>query len=308
MKIGIVGLGQMGKPIALNLLRAHGNLIVVGRSEAIRAEFQQLGALAAADPIALGEADIIFTCLPDAKAIESLLFGEGLLDTLRPGRILVDLSTTGYAQTLTIAGRLADRGIQFLDAPVSGMASRAREGTLTVMCGGDRKTFEDVGDVFSSFSSRVLYMGKVGNGQLAKLINQLLFNVNAAALAEILPLSSKLGLDPDRIGEVINSGTGRSFASEFFIPRILSGDFSQGYPMSAAYKDLVSCAQIASELCVPLPVTAAATASYQMTLLRGHGAGDKGSMVKSFEELLGVEFRSPGFDSAAHSYNEIAKP
>ncbi|RUV97483.1 NAD(P)-dependent oxidoreductase [Mesorhizobium sp. M5C.F.Ca.IN.020.14.1.1] len=299
MKIGIIGLGQMGRPIALNLLKAEGDLLVVGRSGAVTTEFEQLGAAVSTDPAALAEVDAIFTCLPNGKVVGNLLFGEGnLTGLLRPGHIVVDLGTTGYLETLDIARRLTDQGVKFLDAPISGMASRAREGSLTLMCGGERDTFESMRGIFSSFASKMLYMGKVGNGQLTKLINQILFNVNAAALAEILPLSAKLELDPDLIGEVINSGTGRSFASEFFIPRILSDDFSQGYPMNAAYKDLVSCARIASEMCVPLPVTAAATASYQMTMLRGYGSGDKGSMVKAFEDLLCVQFRSAATASA----------
>ena len=121
----------------------------------------------------------------------------------------------------------------------------------------------------------------------------MLFDINAAALAEVLPMAAKMGLDCDLVGAVINSGTGRSYASEFFIPRILRGHFADGYPMAHAYKDLVNGAELGADLCIPMPVLAAATATYQAALLRGHGEKDKGAMVRVFEELLGVQYRSP---------------
>ena len=124
-------------------------------------------------------------------------------------------------------------------------------------------------------------MGPAGSGQLTKLINQLLFDINAAALGEILPMAVKMGLDPDLVGEVVNSGTGRSYASEFFMPRILRGHFCDGYPMAHAYKDLVSGAELGANHCIPMPVLAAATATYQTALLKGHGEKDKGAWCAS---------------------------
>jgi len=172
------------------------------------------------------------------------------------------------------------------------MEARAIDGTLTVMCGGERAVFDKVKPLLDCIGNKILYMGGAGSGQLTKLINQLLFDINAAAIAEILPMSKKMGLDPDLVGEVVNSGTGRSYASEFFIPRILKGHFGDGYLMKHAYKDLVSGAELGASLCIPMPVLAAATATYQMALLKGHGEKDKGGMVTVFEELLGVSYRS----------------
>ena len=135
-------------------------------------------------------------------------------------------------------------------------------------------------------------MGDIGSGQLMKLINQLLFDINAAALAEILPLASKLGIDPELAGEVVNSGTGRSYASEFFVPHILNGVFDNGYPMETAYKDLKSGADISARFKIPTPVLAAVTSTYQQALLEGHGEKGKGAMILVFERLLGVSFRA----------------
>ena len=134
-------------------------------------------------------------------------------------------------------------------------------------------------------------MGQSGQGQLAKLINQLLFDINLAAIAEILPMAAKMGVDCGKITQVINSGTGRSYASEFFIPRILEGSFEDGYSLKNAYKDLQSASQISAKHAIPLPVLAAATATYQSALQKGFGEDNKGGMIKVFEQLLGVEFR-----------------
>ncbi len=293
MKIGFAGLGQMGRPIALNLLKSGATLAVTDRSPKSFAEFESKGAATSTDQSTIFDAEIVFLCLPNDTAVEEVVAGEGgFLSRCRAGQTLIDLSTITYKTSISIAETLASRGVHFLDAPISGMEARAIDGTLTVMCGGDRAVFDRVKPLLDLIGNKILYMGGAGSGQLAKLINQLLFDVNAAALAEILPMSKKMGLDPDLVGEVVNSGTGRSYASEFFIPRILKGHFSDGYPMKHAYKDLISGAELGANLSIPMPVLAAATATYQMALLKGHGDKDKGGMVTVFEELLGVGYRS----------------
>jgi 3-hydroxyisobutyrate dehydrogenase-like beta-hydroxyacid dehydrogenase len=295
MKLGFMGLGQMGKPIALNLLKGDGaDLVVLARRDEHLAEFRARGARATKAPGDLAGADILFLCLPDGSVVRDVLFGGSapLAGKLRRGSAVVDLSTTTYGDAVEIGRRLDGRGVAFLDAPISGMEARAIEGTLTVMCGGARGAFDSVRPYLDRIGSKILFMGPAGSGQLTKLINQLLFDINAAALGEILPMAAKMGLDPDLVGEVVNSGTGRSYASEFFIPRILAGRFSDGYPMAKAYKDLVSGAGVSAERGIPMTVLAAATATYQTALLRGHGDKDKGGMVRVFEELLGTEFRS----------------
>jgi 3-hydroxyisobutyrate dehydrogenase-like beta-hydroxyacid dehydrogenase len=293
MKIGFAGLGQMGRPIALNLMKSGATLTVTDRTSKSFPEFESKGGRASTDQAAITDSDIIFLCLPNDKAVEGVIAGEGgLLPKLCKGQILVDLSTITYKATVAIAEKLAAQGVLFLDAPISGMEARAIDGTLTVMCGGDRAVFDKVKPLLDCVGNKILYMGPTGSGQLTKLINQLLFDINAAALAEILPMSKKMGLDPDLVGEVVNSGTGRSYASEFFISRMLKGHFSDGYSMKHAYKDLVSGAELGASLCIPMPVLAAATATYQMALLKGHGEKDKGGMITVFEELLGVDYRS----------------
>lgn len=292
-KVAFIGLGAMGAPMAANLAQKGAAVIGIGRRVEALAELAALGAATTTDPADAQSADVVFLCLPDGKAVQDLLFdGEKLKPGFRAGQIVIDTSTIEYRMATAIATRLAGIGITFLDAPITGMAKRAREGKLTVMCGGDCKAFDRIIHLLDMFASQVLYLGRSGNGQLAKLINQLLFDMNAAAMAEILPMAVKLGLDATTVGQIVNSGTGRSYASEFFVPNILQGRFDQGYPLKAAYKDLLSGVDIAMANHIPTPMLSAATATYQQALLRGYGASDKGAMIRVFEELLDTEFRA----------------
>ena len=294
MKIGFIGLGQMGKPMALNLLKSGAALYVHSADRSTYAAMQQAGATPVDHAADLGDADVVFLCLPHGDVVRDVLFGAGgLAARLRPGQVVVDTSTIAYGTTVEVAEALRKLGIDFVDAPVSGMEARAVDGTLTVMCGGERAVFERIEPLLRHMGNQILFMGPAGSGQLTKLINQLLFDINCAGLAEILPMAVKMGLDPAQVATVVNSGTGRSYASEFFVPRMLKDSFSSGYPMKHAYKDLVSAAELGARLCMPMPVLAAATATYQTALLKGHGDRDKGAMVLPFEELLGVKFRSP---------------
>jgi 3-hydroxyisobutyrate dehydrogenase-like beta-hydroxyacid dehydrogenase len=292
MKIGFVGLGQMGKHMAMNMLKSGAELTVTDLKKDSFLQFEQKGVRTTTNLAEVVQAEIVFLSLPGTQAVQDVLVGRnGIIDKLGKGQIVVDLSTMSYTATLELAKRLEARGVSFLDAPVSGMEARAQEGTLTVMCGGSEKILETVRPFLNCIGNKILYMGGTGSGQLTKLINQLLFDINAAALAEVLPMAVKLGLDPEKVGQVVNSGTGKSYASEFFLPRILKNSFSDGYAMKHAYKDLVSGAEISANLCIPMPVLGAATATYQAALLKGYGDQDKGAMIRVFEELLGVAYR-----------------
>lgn len=295
MHIAFVGLGQMGRPMAINMLKSGAKLTVSSASGKRHAELEEKGAKATKNLADVARADIVFLCLPGTDAVRETLFGvQGIAPLMGEGQIVVDTSTMDYLETRDFAIKLAERGIGFIDAPVSGMEARAIEGTLTAMCGGKAETLEKVRPFLSCVANNILHMGDSGSGQLSKLINQLLFDINCAAIAEVLPMAAKLGIDPEKIGKIINSGTGRSYASEFFIPRILKNNFSDGYPLRHAYKDIDAGAKVSATHNIPMPVLAAASATYQMALLKGHGHLDKGAMIRVFEDLLGVQFRSGG--------------
>lgn len=291
-KIGFAGLGQMGKHMARNLLGPGVALTVCNRSSGLFASFAADGAKTTSNPADLAGCDVVFLCLPGDEAVKAMLLGEnGLISLMRENAVIVDCSTTSVNAAKEIAAACRAKGIGFLDAPISGMEARAKDGTLSIMVGGDTATLDRTMPFLERMGKTITHMGPNGSGQLMKLINQLLFDANMAVLAEVLPMAAKMGLDPEKTGRIINSGTGRSYASEFFIPRILENSFVDGYPMESAYKDLVSGYLLSASECIPLPVVQAATATYQAALNKGHGKEDKGAMIKVYEDLLGVRFR-----------------
>lgn len=291
--IGFIGLGEMGKWMALNLTQK-GFLVTVHDINPEAVSFlKENGASAASTPAELAaSSDWLFLSLPNSNIVDEVVWGDqGAAQGLREGSALIDLGTSSYMATLRMAEQLEARGVEFADAPVSGMEARAKNAELTIMFGGRRELFEEVKPAFEAIGNLVLYMGKTGDGQLVKLVNQLLFNISAAALGEIFAMAAKLGLDPEKVVQVATTGTGRSFAAEFFGPRILEGKFQEGYALKHAYKDMVSAAEICAQQKIPLPLTHAATTTYQMALADGHGDEGKGAMIKVFERILGVEFR-----------------
>ena len=292
-KIGFIGLGQMGKWMALNLVKAGFEVWVQDIDPQAVAFVEDQGARSAKTPSKIAaQTEWIFLSLPNTEIVEDVIFGEnGIVQGGKPGLIVVDLSTIGYLATLEINEKLNASGILFADAPVSGMEARAQEANLTIMFGGDESILEKLHPALDVIGNRIVHMGKVGSGQLTKLINQLLFNISCAGVAEVLPMAAKLGLDPEKVTQVVTTGTGRSFAAEFFVPLALENRFDQGYPIKHAYKDLISAAEISAHQKIPLPVVQATTTTFQMALAEGFGDESKGSLIKVFERMLGVEFR-----------------
>ena len=293
-KIGFIGLGTMGKWMALNMLKAGFAVRVYDINPAPIGFLVGEGAVAAKSAAdAAAAVDWLFMSLPDTELVEKVIFGEnGIVQGARPGLVLIDLSTISYMPTLEINRRLQEKGIIFADAPVSGMEARAKEAKITVMFGGDEKLFEAVRPALDAIGNQIVYMGAVGSGQLTKLINQLLFNISCAGLAEVLPMAVKLGLDPEKVAQVVTTGTGRSFAADFFIPLTLKNRFDEGYPVKAAYKDMISAAEISAHKGIPLPVVNATAVTFQMAMAEGYGDLSKGGLIRVFEKMLNTEFRS----------------
>jgi 3-hydroxyisobutyrate dehydrogenase-like beta-hydroxyacid dehydrogenase len=292
-KVGFIGLGQMGKWMALNLVTHKFDLKVYDIDENAMAYLVDRGAQPAQSPAELaGTVDLIILSLPDSGVVEKVVCGrDGIVHGASPGQIVVDCGTSGYLWTKEFAKSLQEKGIRFVDAPVTGMEKRAKEGTLTIMFGGDDEILETIRPVLEAMGKEIVHMGNVGNGQLTKMLNNILYNCNIAAMAEVLPMSVKLGLDPEKIARVINNGSGHSFASEAFLPNILQGCFNKSYPLEHAYKDMNHALQISAREKIPLPMVHTAATTYQMALNSGYGREDKGAMVKVFENALGVKFR-----------------
>lgn len=295
-EIGFIGLGTMGKWMAFNLVKAGFPLKFFARKKPVIEETTRQGGRFVSSPRELvQQTDWVFLCLPDTETVEEVLFGgEGMAGALKPGQILIDCSTIHPLAARRIHRTLRERGIHFLDAPISGMEARAKAGTLTIMVGGEESAYHQVRPALEAMGNTVLYLGASGNGQIMKMINNVLFDIHCAALAEILPLAVKMGLDPEQVVAVARKGTGQSFALDNFGPLILEGNFGPGYPLEDAYKDMVHALEISSTHRIPLPVTAATMTTYQMALDQGLGRENKGAMIKVWEKVLGVEVRGKG--------------
>jgi 3-hydroxyisobutyrate dehydrogenase-like beta-hydroxyacid dehydrogenase len=295
-KIGFVGLGTMGKWMAFNLMKAGFPLKFFARRKEVVEQMTSQGgkALPSLKELAQESTWVIF-CLPDTEAVEAVLFGkDGVVDVLKPGQVVIDCGTIHPLSSRKIAASLQGRGIPFLDAPISGMEARAKAGTLTIMVGGEEAVFQQVRPALEAMGNTIIYAGISGNGQMMKLINQVMFDIHCAAIAELLPMAVKMGLDPEQTCTVARTGTGQCFALDNFAPLILEGNFGPGYPLADAYKDMVHVVEISSAHRIPLPITAAAMVTYQMALDQGLGKENKGAMIKVWEGVLGVEVRKKG--------------
>ncbi len=292
-KIGFIGLGQMGKWMASNLAKCEFDLSVFDINPQAMALLAEQGAAQATSPADLAKrADVILLSLPNSDVVEAVVCGEnGILHGARPGQIIIDCGTAAYLWTREFADSLQKHELRFVDAPVTGLEQRAKDATLTIMFGGTRELLEEIRPILAAMGSHIVHMGDVGSGQLAKMINNILYNANMAALAEVLPMAVKLGLDPEKIAEVINAGSGHSFASQFFIPNILEGAFDRSYSLANAHKDMANAAEISDHYKIPLPMIQTAITIYENALALGLGGEDKGAMIKVFENKLGVAFR-----------------
>jgi 3-hydroxyisobutyrate dehydrogenase-like beta-hydroxyacid dehydrogenase len=293
-EIGFIGLGTMGKWMAFNLIKTGFPLKFFARKKAVIEETIRQGGQMIPSPRDLASQVVwMFLCLPDTETVEGMLFGrEGIAGVMKPGQVLVDCSTIHPLTARRIHRTLREREIPFLDAPISGMEARAKAGTLTIMVGGEESAFQQVSPALEAMGNTILYLGPSGNGQIMKMINNVLFDIHCAALAEILPLAVKVGLEPEQVVAVARKGTGQSFALDNFGPLILDGNFGPGYPLEDAYKDMVHAVEISSAHRIPLPVTAATMATYQMALDQGLGRENKGAMIKVWEKVLDVQVRA----------------
>jgi len=297
MKIAYVGLGQMGKGMALNVAKSGCEFVGHDIRDCMFPDFAERGLRATLDVSEVWDADIIFLCLPGTAEVKEVVLNEGgLADRMQAGQILVDCSTIAIPPTYDIYDRLKAKGVGFIDAPISGRQSRAEDGTLTIMCGGEREVFDKVKPYLDYCGSDVIYMGGPASGQMTKMINNCIYDCNIAAFVELMCVGTKLGLDPEQLANVVNTGTGQSGASKFFAPNILEGKFDYGFTCNQAYKDVASCTEQATKHHLATPMLDAMNSYYKATLQMGYGNTYKGAFVRVAEEAMNVKFRKPGFE------------
>ncbi len=258
LKIGYIGLGLMGKSIARNILKAGFPLIVYNRSQSAVDELVSEGAVRAESPVDMAaRVDVIFTNLPDSPDVELVALGEnGIIHGAHPGLIYVDNSTIKPATARFIASRFTEKGVECLDAPVSGGDIGARQGTLTIMVGGSAGAVEVVRPVFAAMGKSVTHVGEAGAGQIAKAANQIMVAAQMVAMGELLIFAKKAGADPQKVVEAIKGGAAQCWTLDVKPPRLFSGNRSPGFKAHMQAKDLNIIMETAREYGIPLPSAA----------------------------------------------------
>jgi 2-hydroxymethylglutarate dehydrogenase len=295
MKIGFIGVGAMGKPMAKNLLNAGYEVYVFDLISANVRELEGAGAHPCANNRELaGKSDLIVTSLPNAKIVESVMIGEeGIFAVCKPGTIIMDMSSVAPGTTKTMAQAAEKFGLKYMDAPVSGGVAGAVAGSLTIMTGCDRETFGKVSPVLNVLGKNIFHVGEAGAGDAVKIVNNLLLGANMAALAEALVLGVKLGLKPETMKEVIGVSSGRSYALEAKFDKFIMADsFDGGFAVDLQYKDLGLALEAAKDTASPLPLTAAAAQVFEAARAKGLNRKDISSVVKVWEDLGGVKIRN----------------
>ena len=289
-RLGFIGLGLMGAPMARNLMKAGFPLTVHNRSQAAVQALAAEGASAGDSPRAVAEAsEIVFTCLPDTPDVEAVVLGpDGILAGGRPGMIVVDHSTIRPTSAQAIAERLEALGIDFLDAPVSGGDVGARQGSLSIMVGGRAEALERARSALEAMGKTITHVGASGAGQVAKACNQIMVGAQMVAMAELLILAQKSGTDPRRVCEAIRGGAAQCWTLDVKPPRLFQGERSPGFKARMMHKDLAIALETARTFGAPTPSTAVNQQLFLSMLQLGMGDLDNSAVIGVLEELSGV--------------------
>ncbi|MEP6756305.1 MAG: NAD(P)-dependent oxidoreductase [Chthonomonadales bacterium] len=291
IRVGFIGTGLMGLPMATNLLKAGFAVTATSRTLSRAEPLKALGGKVVATPREVAaNSDVVITIVSDTPDVEQVILGEnGVVEALRPGMTVVDMSTISPKVTKQIAADLAARGVNMLDAPVSGGEKGAIEGTLSIMVGGKREVFEATRPVFEAMGKRLVYAGENGQGQMVKMCNQIAIASNLIAAAEAVAFAKKAGLDPHTMIEAVGAGAAGSWVINVLGPKMADHDFAPGFMVKLQQKDLRLVMQAASDLGVSVP--GAMLANQLFTAVEAAGGGDLGtqSLVTVLEKLANID-------------------
>jgi len=295
-KIGFIGLGAMGKPMAGNLLKA-GYLLTVYdiNAEPVRALKEAGAKTAHSSAEAAAGADVVITILPECENVKNALMGkDGVFEGARPQTVLIDMSSIAPHTSRDVAAEAEKRGFKFMDAPVSGGTAGAKKGILTIMIGGDKDLVDAHMDIFNVLGSTIHHVGQIGMGETVKMINQILVGINIVGIAEAFVLGAKLGADPEILFDVIRASAGSSFLLEKRIPNyILKGDFTQpGFALDLLLKDVGLAIESGKLNRTPLFLAGQAFQCLTMASAAGLGGKDMSSVIEMYENAANVKVRS----------------
>jgi len=288
-RVGFIGLGIMGGPMAANLLAAGYELTVWNRTPAKAEPLAAAGARVAGSPAEVAAAsEVTFTSVTASADVEAVVLGPGgVIEGAPPGSIVVDCSTIAPATARKVHAQLAERGVAALDAPVSGGDVGAKAGTLAIMVGGDAETFERALPVLRAIGKTIVHVGPPGAGQVVKLCNQVAGGLNLLAMAEAISLCRRSGVDPAKMLEVVSAGAAGSWMLQHLGPRAVAGDFAPGFMVDLMQKDLGLVLEAAHETHTPLPGSALVRQLFEMLQARGRGRDGTQAIVEALALLAG---------------------
>jgi 2-hydroxy-3-oxopropionate reductase len=292
-KIGFIGLGIMGKPMAMNLLKAGYSLTVYDIVPEKLKEAVGAGAVAANSSKEVAEkSEIIITMLPNSPEVKEAVLGKNsVLDGARPGSILIDMSSIAPLASKEISERAKEKKVTMLDAPVSGGEPKAVEGTLAIMVGGPAETFEKVRDILGIMGASVTRVGEIGSGNTTKLANQIIVALNIAGMSEAMVLATKAGVDPENVFKAIRGGLAGSAVLDAKMPLVLKGNFKPGFRIELHVKDLANALDTAHQIGVSVPLSAAVMEVMQALKVDGKGTDDHGGIIQFYEKVAKVQVR-----------------
>lgn len=288
--IGFIGLGIMGRGMVRNLLRAGFTVHVWNRTASRMDELAAEGAIACARPAEAARADIVITCVSDTPDVQAVILGEGgVIESARPGLLVIDMSTISPQATRDIAARLEARGARLLDAPMSGGSEGAARGTLSIMVGGAAADFARALPVFGAMGKTITHVGEQGAGQMVKLVNQILVVGNMLAASEALLFAQAGGLDLEKALQAVAGGAGGSWMLSNRGPQVLARDWRPGFTIDLQQKDLRLVIEAAQQIGVPILATGMIYSLYRTLQAQGLGGDGNHALVKALEHLAGFE-------------------
>jgi 2-hydroxy-3-oxopropionate reductase len=289
-RIGFIGLGIMGKPMAYNLLKAGYPLVVYNRSQPAMTELGQLGATLATSPSEVAQqSDVVITCVPDSPEVEAIVLGDqGIAAGGRSGMLYIDMSTIAPATARKVHTILKEKEIAALDAPVSGGDIGAQQGTLSIMVGGDVSAFERALPIFQALGKNIVHIGAAGAGQVTKACNQIVVALTVQAVVEALTLAKKSGVDPAKVRSALLGGFAQSRVLEVHGQRILDGNFQPGFKLNLHRKDMHIVLQTGQAIGIPLLGSSQVAVLMDSLIAQGMGELDNAALAILYEGLAGI--------------------
>ncbi len=286
MKIGFIGIGIMGKPMALNLIKAGCQLIVNSRTSVKAEDLVKQGAVYCSSQTKLAEqSDILLTMLPDGPDVEKVMLENHVAESMKPGSVFIDMSSINPVISRKLGKILEDRGVEMLDAPVSGGEPKAIDGTLSFMVGGKQEVFDRCKDILLMMGSSAVRCGDIGAGNTTKLANQMVVAANIQAVSEALTMAKKAGVDPRLVFEAIRGGLAGSTVMNAKAPMMLEGNDKPGFRIELHIKDLNNAIQCAHECGAYIPMTAQVMEIMQILKSENFGGCDHSAVVKYYEAI-----------------------